>query len=328
MFLAPGCNNSVVNDEPALPGAGPIGGGGPAAGLGGAAGAGGEAGASGAGASAGAAGEAGAAGAAGEGGAAGAGGGAPTCTPGSATATVRFANMLPRAGAIDFCLKPEADADFTTAKRVMSSLADPAHPSLAYKQMTRKVSLSSGGYALKAIDAAAADCTAEAVGTAVNICLKDGEDLTMPLLDGKLPSFSNRAVDPALIQLRFIHGIAGQGPLDVGTSDGGKPAHIGIPVFTGIPFGATSPKTDGDFPVNADGYVELMLLLGPTDVAVAPTGTNTDALFTVSIDLSALGVAVTAFGVGSLTDPAFPVEGVICDESVEDGALTGCITGK
>jgi hypothetical protein len=314
-----GCDDNLAENEPALPGVGPIGAGGAPylSGFGGGGQAGGGAG--------------GASGAAGSeaGGAAGAGGGGECA--GTGKAKVRVANLLPKAGKVDVCARKASDADFSGAKRLVQALGDAQHNGLAYPELSRGFEVDGGGWVLKAIDAAAADCSAEALLEAP-LCVDDKQDLSVLVLEGQITVFPNAGVTEGN-RLRLIHAYAGEGPLDIGLVDEGlepglqDDTLIPPPIFAGIGFGKTSPPgvTDQGFPILPEGYIDL-----PKDyeaaipVGAAPAGSSA-AMFTVTLDFaSAKGRTMTAFAIGKKGDGGFPIKALLCEESKDAGVLASC----
>lgn len=238
---------------------------------------------------------------------------------------MRLANLRPAAGKVDFCIKTASAADYTEATRVVTSLGDASHAGLAFKEVSRKVELPSGSYEAKAIDAAL-NCDAPALSPPVSLCLADAEVATTALFADQIKVFQDAPAVEKQLRLRFIHAIEGEGPLDVGVSDGESPAHVLLTVFSAVAFASSAAEgtTPQGFVINQQGYMELTSALGSLAVAVAPTGSGNPALFEVTLDLNTFEVARTAYAVGSKSDPSFPPEAILCDEGATDGVLTSC----
>jgi hypothetical protein len=255
------------------------------------------------------------------GGAAGAGGGGECA--GTGKAKVRVANLLPKGGKVDVCARKASDADFSGAKRLVRELGDAQHDGLAYPELSRGFEVDGGGWVLKVIDAAAADCSADALLEAP-LCVGDKQDLSVLVLEGQITVFPNAGLTEGN-RLRFLHAYAGEGPLDFGlVSD----SLIPPPIFAGIGFGKTSPPgvTGQGFPILPEGYIDL-----PKDyeaaipVGAAPAGSSV-ALFTITLDFaSAKGRTMTAFAIGKKGDGGFPIKALLCEESKDAGVLASCV---
>jgi hypothetical protein len=322
VIASPGCDDSVANNEQALPGVGPIGAGGAPFGGGGSAGGAGSAGSAGDpnGDPVGGAGSGNAAGAAGKGGA---GGGGSSC-PNTGAYHVRLANLIPSGEALEFCQKAQQDADFSKATRLVASLGDAAHTSLSFGDVTRRVELS-GGVTLKIIKASDPDCSGTSLGN-LELCFKEGDEYLLPILEGKTPSFVTVPADPAKNRLRFIHADVGEGPFDVGIADNSSlPAGLATVVLAGVAFGETGKAGVSNVgPILDTGYLEQTETSGMPPIGIALANTP-DALLVAQLDLSSLGHSFTAFGVGKKGDPSYPLKALICDETAEKGALTPCV---
>jgi hypothetical protein len=343
-FGSPGCkDDATVNEEPPLPGPGPIGMGGFTGATGGTAGAGGSTGGAGgaAGGMAGAGGtEAGgmggtdaggsggtSAGGTSAGGAAGAGGGGAVCPMAGGTGKLRIGNMVPAAGKVDFCVKPAGGA-FQGPLFSCNGGGD----GLAYKAISKVLTLAAGTYDIKAVSGG--DCSSAGIATA-SVAVDDKSTMTVLAFGGgatgemgKVGVFKNDAPpNDGSINFRFVNGIhKGGGGLDVGLADGGTlPTNVNAVVFTNVLFGAVQPAGPGSlgFPVDTQGYAQQVAELPGTSVGAAKTGT-TPAIFAATIDISPANSSITAYGVGILGDATFAPGAVICNDSMDSGMTNVC----
>ncbi|MCS6899318.1 MAG: hypothetical protein RMJ98_06505 [Myxococcales bacterium] len=310
LLASSACDDSIAENEAALPGVGPIGAGGaPFLGFGGS---GGTAGTGGVGA-----------GGAETGGTAGSAGSIGECK-GAGKGKIRVVNLLPKTGKLEVCARAATAADFSNAKRLVRELGDAQHDGLSFAESSRGFEVDGGAWVVKVIDAAAADCSADALLEGP-LCVEDKSDTSLLLLEGKLAPFPN--VGPTEgNRLRFIHAYAGEGPLDVGLVDEVEGVLIPPPIFTAIGFGETSPPgtTDQGFPILPEGYIDL-----PKDynasipVGAAETGSS-KALFTATFDFSTKGRTMSAFATGKKGDAAFPAKVLVCEENKDIGVLASC----
>lgn len=304
---AAGCDDSKYENEPALPGAGPIGAGG-AIYWGDGGGGGDEAGGKGGD-------ELG-----GEGGEGGEGGAGPACT-GSGKVQLRMANLIPKVGKIEFCMRAAAAPDFSGAMRLAQSLGDAQHNGLSYPEVTKSFEVDGGSWVVKAVDAAAA-CDAEAI-LETSLCLKDKEDKILLAIEGQLLSLPNAGKTEGN-RLRFIHAYAGEGPLDVGLVDEGN--ILPPPVFSAVSFGKTAAGgvTDLGFTILDTGYLDLPKSYDSVVAVGAAVAGTSPALFTTTLDFTIKGRTSTAFAIGKKGDAAFPIKALLCEESKEEGVLAAC----
>jgi hypothetical protein len=311
LLASSACDDTITENEAALPGVGPIGAGGaPFLGLGGAGGT--------AGAGAG-----GVAGTAGQAGAGGSGGG--ECK-GSGKGKLRVVNLVPRTGKLDVCARAADAADFSEAKRLVRGLGDAQHDGLTFSESTRGFEVDGGGWVVKVIDAAAADCSVEALLEGP-LCVEDKQDTSLLLLEGKLAPFPNAGLTEGN-RLRFIHAYAGEGPLDIGLVDEVEGMLIPPPIFASIGFGETSPPgtTDQGFPILEQGYIDLPKDYNASIPVGAAEAGSSKALFTATFDFTVKGRTMSAFAIGKKGDAAFPVKVLVCEESKDVGVLASCST--
>ena len=346
VLSSPACkDNSTVNEEPPLPGPGPIGmggftsstggssAGGTAGAGGGTAGAGGDAtmaggmaGTAGTGAGGSTGGTSGTGGAGGGMGGMGAGGSAAVC-PATGAGKLRVGNLVPAAGNVDFCIKGATGA---FQGPVFSCAGGGA--GLAYKALSKQLGVAPGTYDIKAVSGG--DCSSAGIATAMGVVVDDKQTVTVLAFGGgmtgeagKVAAFKNDAPPTDMsINFRFVNGIHKTGSaLDVGLTDmGSLPTDINTVVFKSVSFGAASPANPGAlFPIDAQGYAQTLVELQGQFVGAAKAGT-TPAIFATTTDISPANASITAYGFGIVGDTMFPPGAILCNDGVDAGMLNSC----
>ena len=337
-----------MNEEPPLPGPGPIGMGGfSGVGTGGAGGStGGTAGAAGAGGTAAGNGgsdmggsggttagsggsDMGGSGGTSAGGAAGAGGGGTVCQTIGGAGKLKIGNLVPAAGKVDFCVKPAGGA---FQGPVFSCVGGTG--GLDYKSISKTLAIAPGTYDIKAVSGG--DCTSAGIATAMGVAVDDKTVWTILAFGGgatgetgKVGVFKNDpAPTDASINFRFVNGIhkAG-GPLDVGLTDGPTlPTNVSTPVFTNVPFGSISAANPAAiFAIDAQGYAQNVAELPAQNVGAAKTG-MTMAIFAAMVDITPMNASITAYGIGIQGDATFAPGAILCNDGVDAGMLNSCKT--
>ncbi|MGH7294046.1 MAG: hypothetical protein ACRELB_03890, partial [Polyangiaceae bacterium] len=249
----------------------------------------------------------------------------PTCTiTGAQPAAVRPGNFAPSGADYDFCFTRTDGASPIDGAPAAASNGVPA--GLGYAQVLAPIFVPAGAYTVSARPAGQG-CSATPVATKA-ICV-DGP-VTVLLLGDRTASFEIAALpetaSPATgAGLRFVDAVTHQsGGLDFGPGSAPRLPAAVSPIFSDVRFGGVAAASTGAGGIiDANGYtVVAPSTSATTALGVAPSGTTT-ATQVVNEVLSD-GHRYTAFASGSATDPGFPPDLYVCDETPTDGSLTPC----
>ena len=255
---------------------------------------------------------------------------APPCVlPSTGDATLRIGNLVPSAARVDACLSRSGGASPIDGEPIVASATGSCPPGLGYKDVTVPFHVESGTYTV-ALVASGSPCSATPLATGqVTTTTASGTGLYL-LGDGTSPPTTLALGEETPLGLgsafRFVHAIAGLGPLDFDlTVPGSVPLAIQTLICPAVTFGTVGRSTNPLFPSDALGYEPISLAGGTLAFGAGPSGTS-------SVTISAVpsfagGDSYTAFAIGLQNDPRFPPELYVCDERQTDGVLTQCANG-
>jgi hypothetical protein len=250
----------------------------------------------------------------GPGGMGGGGGAAATCD-GSVLFALRFVNVAPADGAVDFCLGSNGNLSGPLAQ-----LAE-APAGIAFDNFMQYDYQVDGPIDIRAVPAGGS-CSGVSLGDVKDLCLtKAGAaSATVYYLAGPngapaLTVLEDEAQDPAALKLRFFNTIQGADGADFGLTQGSLlPTVVSTAVASNIPFAAVPPpgNTILNVPVNAAGYLEITSM--PQNITwqgwgVALSGSSSaEAVVPFSTVTNNMGVILTIVAAGKVGDPQYPIQ--------------------
>jgi hypothetical protein len=244
---------------------------------------------------------------------------------------LRIANLLPRSGTYDVCIRPAGG----TYARPLYLGGGACTGGLAYANVTAPFAVPAAQVDVKTVpygslctDAGVAELTGVQVGsTPTTLALMGTVDSPT---DGSAPMAELAAFpeDPPVASkasVRVLNAAADSPPLVFGMSNSTQlPATLDTPLVpTPIPFGGLlSSGTDLAVTVTPLGYAQLPAVPSYSFVFAEDGTTKAVILFTVT---QASG-NITAYAIGSRTQSAFPVRALVCQDAQTDttGLLTSC----
>jgi len=251
---------------------------------------------------------------------------------GSALSAVRFANLVPDGGGVDFCIKPSTQASWQADPPFIRSFGAGCPAGLDYPMVLRPKGLPAGQYDIKAVAVGSPDCQAQAVAersaiefpvdVTVTVMLAGGNGLTPEIfaLPERKTSKDNN--------LRFVHAIPTTNKERIyfaGTAGPNLPTTTVMTLSpgSGVEFGGVPAATAATpvGPINDAGYLSMMAL----DFYV---GANREGSKKAILAMTEPGSvkASTIFAIGLPGSYTTPVRGILCEEINVDnsGYYTKC----
>ncbi|MDW8248774.1 MAG: hypothetical protein RMJ98_05640 [Myxococcales bacterium] len=190
--------------------------------------------------------------------------------------------------------------------------------------MTRSFGIEPGDVDIKVIDAGATDCSAEAITEAKGLKIEAGARYTLLSLGGVNTGALLRLLPEkkalAGAGVRMVNAVDFAGPLFFGLSSSDKlPASISPIITEALPLGGVPKKNDNAIigQINEAGYLEVL----PIDFNLGVTRAgSSNAMMVAGLSPKGDGSS-TLYAVGTRNDPAFPLQGLTCDESTDTGTL-------
>jgi hypothetical protein len=244
--------------------------------------------------------------------------GTPVTCEGTMTLVgLRFANVAPSPGAVDFCVGTPGNLNGPVAK--LAGAAGGVQFS-SFMHYNYKVE---GAIDIRVVPAGGS-CSGESLGDMQDLCLtKPGGEAaaTVYYIAGQAEGNPAIAVledeqqDATSLKLRFFNTIQGAPGVDFGLTDGGAlPTVLSTAVASNIPFGHFPPpgNTILNVPVNAAGYLEITAL--PENIqwqgwgAALSGDANASTVVPFSTVSNNMGVILTVIAAGKVGDPDYPVQ--------------------
>lgn len=250
---------------------------------------------------------------------------------------LRFANLVPTADAVDFCVKPSSEAEYGP-KTFLKEQGDDC-PALSYAQVLIPLAVDPGTYDIKVVPADAADCSGAGSSEVTGVQVTDQHRVTIVRLGGA------GGVDEKLVALdeilftndqstRLVHAVSTDEPLFFSLAEEARlPAKITAPIAGPIQLGGVPPADDdviGVGSINEAGYLGSLTL--PWNIVVTRSGQQEGVAVASTTD----GQVYSVFAVGLPGSMDFPVRGLVCREEKFMGAgqnnmtvnyLTNCSLG-
>lgn len=253
----------------------------------------------------------------GVGGAGGSGGSTPAGCPATGLVGLRFANLAPSPGAVDFCLGTQGNLSGPVAKLASAAGGIEFSAFMTYDYVV------DGPIDIRVVPAGGS-CSGESLGDIQDLCLESaagGGSVSVYYIAGQAGGAPPLAVledgkqDAGALKLRFFNTIQGASGADFGlTDDGALPTVVSTAVASNVPFGEVPPpgNTILNVPVNEAGYLEITDM--PAGIAwqgwgVALAGEPAAAaVVPFSTVSSNMGIVLTVIAAGKVGDPKYPVK--------------------
>lgn len=234
---------------------------------------------------------------------------------GSALFALRFTNVAPADGAVDFCLGSNGNLSGPLAKLAQA----PGGVAFAsYMQYDYQVD---GPIDIRVVPAGGS-CSGQSLGDIKDLCLTKGGATSANVYyvagGNGAPSLAvleDEKQDPAALKLRFFNTIQGAEGADFGLTDGSAlPTVVSTAVASNIPFAQVPPpgNTILNVPVNELGYLEITSM--PQNITwqgwgVALSGdTSARAVVPFSTVSNNMGVILTVVAAGKVGDLKYPIQ--------------------
>ncbi len=237
------------------------------------------------------------------------------------TTGLRFANLVPTADAVDFCVKASSEASYG-APPVMQGHGSQC-PALAYGQVLIPVAFEAGTYDIKVVASGSKDCAGVALSEAKGVTVAAGRPTTVVRLGGA-GGVEEKLVAHAEVSfgkdqsMRLMHAVSTDEVLFFGIAGGEQvPTTITAPFTEGVAPGAVpaaNPSVVGVGSINDAGY------LGTTGLQFNIGATRTgkkDALFVAT---PTGGNLFTVYAIGLPGSFEFPVQALLCQDDRYAGA--------
>lgn len=246
------------------------------------------------------------------------------CTLPTGAAKVRLANLVVGDSKIDACIR----ASGTDYRRpVLRDAGTDCQAGFVYGEVSAPLGVSAGKIDVKIIPAGQT-CGAPALGEALGVTLAAGEQVTVALVGNTgstkaVPLAESPGVSPGNLKLRFVNAIAGSKPLSLGvTKDGRLPTDLTATILSApVPFGGVVPAGAKAIAGTLDANGYLSLFATEYQLGAAEDG-STKAQLVVSLPNSP--AIYSLYAIGSATDAAHPIRGLLCNESLIKGIGTQC----
>ena len=258
-------------------------------------------------------------------------------SPPPATA-MRFANLVPTADAVDFCVKPSSEASYD-APPVMQGYGSQC-PALAYGQVLVPIAFDAGTYDVKVVASGSKDCAGAALSEAKSVTVTAGVSTTVVRLGGA-DGVAEKLVAHAEVSFgkdrstRLMHAVSTNEVIFFGVAAGEEvPTEISAPFTEGVALGAVpaaNPNVVGIGPINEAGYLGTLGV--EFNIGATRTGKK-DALF---VSAPAGGNLFTLYAIGLPGSFDYPVQALLCQDDryvgtgiagVQQDWLTQCSRSK
>jgi hypothetical protein len=235
-------------------------------------------------------------------------------TPPPSTA-MRFANLVPTADAVDFCVKASSGASYD-APPVMQGYGSQC-PALAYGQVLVPVAFEAGTYDVKVVASGSKDCGGAALSEAKGVTVAAGRATTVVRLGGA-GGVAEKLVAHLEVSFgkdqstRLMHAVSTDEVVFFGITTGEQvPTTIAAPFTEGVAPGgvpAANPSVVGIGSINDAGYLGTMGV--QFNIGATRSGKK-DALFVAT---PSGGNLFTVYAVGLPGSFEYPVQGLLCQD--------------
>jgi hypothetical protein len=237
------------------------------------------------------------------------------------TTAMRFANLVPTADGVDFCVKASSETSYESLP-VMQGYGSQC-PALAYGQVLIPVAFEAGTYDVKVVASGSKDCAGVAVSEVKGVTVTTGRTTTVVRLGGaggvveKLVGHTEVSFGKDQ-STRLMHAVATDEVVFFGIAGGEQvPTTIAAPFTEGVAPGgvpAANPSVVGIGSINDAGYLGT---LGMQFNIGATRSGKKDALFVAT---PTGGNLFTVYAIGLPGSFDYPVQALLCQDDRFAGA--------
>jgi hypothetical protein len=246
-------------------------------------------------------------------------------------AWLRLGNLKPSPDPINFCIRPHM-GEYTSLSIWKEGGAN-CPESLAYRKVWAPVGKSAGTYDIKVVDATATNCQADALAELQNLELVANQVISvmyMPVGNSlELRAFPE-TTDSGSTFMRFVHALQTEELLELGvTSSPNLPTSLLQTIFSKVEPGQTTKA--GTSPqgstIDSLGYTKGFGKISKP-IGLQRIGTNQVQRATIPPPTDLTQPTISIFGIGTLSEPKFPIDILVCKESIPENSLySDCNSG-
>ncbi len=245
---------------------------------------------------------------------------------------LRVGNVVPDLGQVHFCVKPSTRATYAGIRPITKGVGRDCPLGLQYGAVFAPSRVRGGTYDVKVVSSSAKDCEAEALVERTRVAVNPGATTTVLRLGGagtpeRLIEYPDGQPLAASAQLRFIHAVAGHGPLDMGVTEAPSwPTVMSSLGPSNVEFGQVGRPGNTEIgEIDAQGY--LGIHSGGAAITLGVSQSGSKAINAIARHtLESMGL-YTAIVLGRANDPSFPMEVLFCDDTHTEGLYTRCGSG-
>jgi hypothetical protein len=246
--------------------------------------------------------------------------------PSEGDGRVRIANLVPDAQPVDFCVRPSGGA---YARPILRGGGLDCANGYKYEEISAAFAVPVGKIDLKTIPAGLT-CAAPALSEIDGVDVGSEATVTIARMGGdgvteQLRAFPEAtAIDARNMKLRFVNAIPGSKPLYLGIAkDARLPTDVDTRLLTtAVPFGATPSSGDKSAVGTIDDAGYLVIAPNTYELGAAEDGAKKALLVA---EIPAHAASFTLFAIGNPDDLAFPLRGLLCDETTKGALATPCV---